>query len=87
MINSTRHSFFDNETIFAFITSLPRPNLTTLKKFHNARSIQENLANSAASQTVHTIVALLVYNVINIKVHLIFSGVCPVECKKKMTED
>lgn len=30
---------------------------------------QENLANSAVGQTVHTIVAI--YNAINIKVHLI----------------
>ena len=68
-IETTRHSFFDNETIFVFITSRSRPNLTTLKKIHNAWSLQENLAGSAASQRAHTTVAL--YNVINIKVRLI----------------
>ena len=68
-IETTRHSFFDNGTIFVFITSRSRPNLTTLKKIHNACSLQENLAGSAASQRAHTTVAL--YNVINIKVRLI----------------
>ena len=28
-IKTTRHSFFDNETIFVFITSMSRANLTT----------------------------------------------------------
>ena len=46
VINTTRYTSFDNETIFVFITSRSWPNWTMLKKFHNARSLQENLANS-----------------------------------------
>ena len=46
VINTTRYTSFDNETIFVFITSRLWPNWTMLKKFHNARSLQENLANS-----------------------------------------
>ena len=56
---------------FLFITSRSWPNLTTLKNFimPGQERKQENLANSAVGQTVHTIVAI--YNAINIKVHLI----------------
>ena len=42
-IETTRHSFFDSETIFAFIMSRSRPNLIPLKKFHNVRSLQKIL--------------------------------------------
>ena len=61
VINTTRYTSFDNETIFVFVTSRSWPNWTTLKKFHNARSLQENLANSrerilcAINITVHLI--------------------------------
>ena len=65
VINTTRYSSFDNETIFVFITSRLWPNWTTLKKFHNARSLQENLANSqerilcAINITVHLILRVV----------------------------
>ena len=65
LINTTRYTSFDNETIFVFITSRSWPNWTTLKKFHNARSLQENLANSrerilcAINITVHLILRVV----------------------------
>ena len=71
-IETRRNGFFDNEAIFVFITPRSRANLTTLiftkqtdlclqvfdKNFHNARSLQENLARSAANQSARTIVAI-----------------------------
>ena len=57
-IETTRQGFFDNETIFVFITSRSRSNSTTLKIFHNALSLQANLARSAAHQSARTIVAI-----------------------------
>ena len=65
VINTTRYTSFDNETVFVFITSRSWPNWTTLKKFHNARSLQENLANSrerilcAINITVHLILRVV----------------------------
>ena len=53
----SKNSFFENETIFAFITPRSRSNLT-LKFFYNARSLQENNARSAANQSARTIVAI-----------------------------
>ena len=50
---------------FLFITSRSWPNLTTLKNFHNAGSLQENLANSwerilcAINITVHLILRVV----------------------------
>ena len=71
-IETRRNGFFDNEAIFVFISPRSRANLTTLiftkqtdlclqvfeKNFHNARSLQENLARSAANQSVRTIVVI-----------------------------
>ena len=71
-IETRRNGFFDNATIFVFITVFfcfrPRArnlhSLTTQKSrraeknFHNARSLQENLARSAANQNEHTIEAI-----------------------------
>ena len=54
----SKNSFFENETIFAFITPRSRSNLTLKKKFYNARSLQENNARSAANQSACTIVAI-----------------------------
>ena len=54
----SRNSFFENETIFVFIIPRSRANLTLKEKFHNAQSLQENLARSAASQSACTIVAI-----------------------------
>ena len=65
VINTTRYTSFDNETIFVFITSSSWPNWTTLKKFHNARPLQENLVNSweriicAINITVHLILTVV----------------------------
>ena len=53
----SKNGFFENETIFAFITPRSRSNLT-LKIFYNARSLQENNARSAANQNARTIVAI-----------------------------
>ena len=44
----SRNSFFENVTIFVFIT--PRSSAN----FHNARSLQENNAHSAANQSART---------------------------------
>ena len=46
----SKNSFFENETIFAFITPRSRSNLTLKIFFYNARS--------AANQGEHTIVAI-----------------------------
>ena len=58
----SRNSFFENETIFVFITPRSWANLALKKqislKFHNARSLQENNARSAANQSARTIVAI-----------------------------
>ena len=54
----SRNSFFENETIFVFITPRSRANLTLKKKNRNARSLQENNARSAANQSARTIVAI-----------------------------
>ena len=54
----SRNSFFENETVFVFITPRSWANLALKKKFHNARSLQENNARSAASQSARTIVAI-----------------------------
>ena len=65
VINTTRYTSFDNETIFVFITSRSWPNWTTLKRFHNAQSLQENLANlrerilCAINITVHLILRIV----------------------------
>ena len=47
-----RNSFFENETTFVYIKK-------KLRNFHNAPSLQENVACSAANPSVHTIVAIL----------------------------
>ena len=54
----SKNSFFENETIFAFITPRSRSNFNIEKKFYNARSLQENNARSAANQSARTIVAI-----------------------------
>ena len=54
----SKNSFFENETIFAFIAPRSRSNLTLKKFFYNARSLQENNAHSAANQSARTIVAI-----------------------------
>ena len=54
----SKNSFFENETIFAFITPRSRSNLTLKIFFYNARSLQENNARSAANQSARTIVAI-----------------------------
>ena len=54
----SKNSFFENETMFAFITPRSRSNLTLKKIFYNARSLQENNARSAANQSACTIVAI-----------------------------
>ena len=54
----SKNSFFENETIFAFITPRSRSNLTLNFFFNNARSLQENNARSAANQSARTIVAI-----------------------------
>ena len=54
----SKNSFFENETIFAFITPRSRSNLTLKFFFCNARSLQENNARSAANQSARTIVAI-----------------------------
>ena len=54
----SKNSFFENETIFAFITPRSRSNLTLKKNFYNARSLQENNAHSAANQSARTIVTI-----------------------------
>ena len=55
----SRNSFFENETIFVFITPRSWANLALKKIFHNARPLQENNARSAANQSARTIVAIL----------------------------
>ena len=55
---TVENSFFENETIFVFITPRSWANLALKKNFHNARSLQENNARSPANQSVPTIVAL-----------------------------
>ena len=55
--SDSKNSFFENETIFAFITPRSRSNLTLIF-FYNARSLQENNARSAANQSACTIVAI-----------------------------
>ena len=64
-IKTTRHSFFDKEIVFVFITPRSRANLLITQKsrraeknVHNARSLGENLACSAANQRALTIVAI-----------------------------
>ena len=54
----SRNSFFENETIFVFITPRSWENLALKKNFHNARSLQENNAHAAANQSTRTIVAI-----------------------------
>ena len=54
----SKNSFFENETIFSFITPRSRSNLTLKIFFYNARSLQENNARSAANQSARTIVAI-----------------------------
>ena len=54
----SKTSFFENETIFAFITPRSRSNLTLKFFLYNARSLQENNARSAANQSARTIVAI-----------------------------
>ena len=54
----SRNSFFKNETILVFIKPRSWANLALKKKFHNARSLQENTARPVANQSVHTIVAI-----------------------------
>ena len=54
----SRNSFFENKTIFVLITSRSRANLTLKKFIHNARSLQENNARSAANQSTRTVVAM-----------------------------
>ena len=54
----SRNSFFENETILVFIKPRSWANLALKKKFHNARSLQENTARPVANQSVHTIVAI-----------------------------
>ena len=54
----SKNSFFENETIFAFIMPRSRSNLTLKICFYNARSLQENNARSAANQSARTIVAI-----------------------------
>ena len=52
------NSFFENETIFIFITPRSWANVALKKKIHNARSLQENNARSAANRSVRTIVVI-----------------------------
>ena len=55
----SRNSFFENETIFVcpyFAKILVK--FSTEKNFHNARSLQENNARSAANQSARTIIAI-----------------------------
>ena len=47
----SKNSFFENETIFAFIKPRSRSNLTLKFFLYNARSLQENNARSAANQS------------------------------------
>ena len=54
----SKNSSFENETIFVFIKPRSWANLALKKKFHNARSLQENNARSAANQSARTIVAI-----------------------------
>ena len=54
----SRNTFFENETSFVFITPRSWANLALKKYFHNARSLQENNARSAANQSGCTIVAI-----------------------------
>ena len=54
----SRNSFFENEKICVFITPRSWANLALKKKNHNARSLQENNARSAANQSARTIVAI-----------------------------
>ena len=54
----SRNSFFENVTIFVFITPRSWAKLELKKKFHNARSLQENNARSAANQSAHTTAAI-----------------------------
>ena len=54
----SKNSFFENETMFDFITPRNRSNLTLKNFFYNARSLQENNARSAANQSARTIVAI-----------------------------
>ena len=54
----SRNSFFENEIIFVFIMPRSWANLALKKNFHNAQSLQENNACSAANQSMHTIVAI-----------------------------
>jgi len=54
----SRNSFFENETIFVFITPRSWANLALKKNFQNAWSLQENNARSAANQSARTIVAI-----------------------------
>ena len=54
----SRNSFFENETIFVFITPRSYANLALKFFFLNARSLQENNARSAANQSARTIVAI-----------------------------
>ena len=44
--------------LFDFITPRSWANLALKKYFHNARSLQENKARSAANQSARTIVAI-----------------------------
>jgi len=61
-IKTLRRSFFDNETIFVFITTSSIANLPlkfkNQNKFHSAQPLQENLALSAANQSGRTIAAI-----------------------------
>ena len=52
------NSFFENETIFVFITPRLWTNLALKKQFHNARSLQENNSRLAANQSARTVVAV-----------------------------
>ena len=54
----SKNSFFESEVIFTFIAPRSRSNLTLKFFFHNARSLQENNARSAANQSARTIVAV-----------------------------
>ena len=54
----SRNSFFENETIFVFITPRSWANLALKNEIHNARSLEENNARSAANQSARTTVAI-----------------------------
>ena len=54
----SRNSFFENDTIFAFITPRSRGNLTLKKNFIIPSHYKENNARSAAYQSTRTIVAI-----------------------------